>query len=340
MTYQDVRNSAREKMAPKCRVCRECNGAACRGEIPGVGGKGTGRSFLRNCEQLARVKVNMDLINKNRGQDTSVELFGHSFAAPVFAAPISGMDNNYNGYFTEKTYAQALVPGCIRAGCAAFTGDGAPEEYFSAPLEAVRAADGIAVPTVKPWDKKTVYAKIDRAKEAGAMAMAMDIDAAGLPILAAAGVSVASKDVAELSEIVSYAEIPFLLKGVMTAIGAIKALECGAYGIVVSNHGGRVIDDTPATIEVLPEIKAIIGEKMKIFLDGGIRSGVDVFKALALGADAVLIGRPYVVAACGGGEEGVELYTKKIISELRETMKMTGCATLEDIKADKVKVLD
>lgn len=339
MTYQEILDNARKKMAPQCRVCRECNGAACRGEIPGVGGKGTGRSFLRNCERLSQVKINTDLIYRDRGQDTSRNLFGRKFAAPVFAAPISGMDNNYNGYFTEKTYAQALVPGCIRAGCAAFTGDGSPEEYFSAPLEAVRAAGGIGVPTIKPWAKEAVFAKIDRAKEAGAMAVAMDIDAAGLPILAAAGVSVSSKGVSELSEIVSHARIPFLIKGVMTAVGAVKAVECGAYGIVVSNHGGRVLDDTPATIEVLPHIRAVVGDKIKILLDGGIRSGGDVFKALALGADAVLIGRPYVVAAYGGGEEGVALYTGKIISELRETMKMTGCATLNDITPDKVKVL-
>ena len=117
-----------------------------------------------------------------------------------------------------------------------------------------------------------------------------------------------------------------------------KCAEAGIDGIVVSNHGGRVIDQTPATIEVLPDIKSVVRDKVKIFIDGGFRTGADVFKALALGADAVLIGRPYVVAACGGGREGVTLYTRKIISELKGTMKMTGCANLKDITADKVRL--
>lgn len=338
MTWQEVLKNAKKNMAPNCRVCRECNGTVCRGEIPGVGGKGTGSSFIRNCTELAKVKINMDLIYEDKGQDSSVELFGRTFAAPVFAAPISGLSVNYNGFLTEGTYAGALVPGCARAGCAAFTGDGAPDFYFKDPLKAVKAAGGCAVPTIKPWDRETAFAKLDLAAEAGAMATAMDIDAAGLPLLAAAGKPVRSKSIAELAEISAHAGRPFLLKGIMTPVGAIRAIECGAYGIVVSNHGGRVLDSTPATIEVLPEIRAVVRGKVKIFLDGGIRTGYDVFKALALGADAVLIGRPYVTAACGGGEEGVALYTEKVIAELKEAMCMTGCASLADITPDKVRV--
>jgi isopentenyl diphosphate isomerase/L-lactate dehydrogenase-like FMN-dependent dehydrogenase len=340
MTYEELRKNARKNMAPTCRVCRECDGVACRGEIPGVGGKGTGGAFVRNCEMLARVKINMDLIYEDRGQDPSAELFGRTFAAPVFAAPISGLGTNYNGYLTERTYAEALVPGCAEAGCAAFTGDGAPDFFLKDPLAAVKAAGGVAVPTVKPWSGDTLREKMDLVKASGAMAMAMDIDAAGLPLLAAAGKPVRAKGVAELSKIAEYAGRPFILKGIMTQVGAVKAIECGAYGIVISNHGGRVIDQTPATIEVLPEIKKITGDKIKIFIDGGFRTGLDVFKALALGADAVLIGRPYVIAACGGGKDGVALYTRKIIAELKDTMKMTGCATLKDISADKVRVVN
>jgi 4-hydroxymandelate oxidase len=339
MTYQDVLENARKNMAPKCRVCRKCDGVACRGEIPGLGGKGTGSSFIRNCEALDKVKVNMDLIYENKGQDSSAELFGRKFAAPIFAAPISGLGNNYNGYLTERSYAEMLVPGCMEAGCAAFTGDGAPDNYLLDPLDAVKAAGGVAVPTVKPWDKDTVFAKLDRVKESGAMAVAMDIDSAGLPLLAAAGKPVCAKTVEELTEIHDYAARPFIIKGIMTAEAALHAVECGAYGIVVSNHGGRVLDSTPGTAEVLPEIAAAVRGKIKIFFDGGIRTGADVFKALALGADAVLVGRPYVVAACGGGAEGVALYTRKLIAELQDAMKMTGCATLADITADKVRVM-
>ena len=120
-------------------------------------------------------------------------------------------------------------------------------------------------------------------------------------------------------------------EGIMTARGAEKALEAGASGIVVSNHGGRVLDHCPATAEVLPEIVDAVGGKLTIFVDGAIRSGMDMFKALALGADAVLIGRPFVTTVYGGGEEGVQLYVQKLKAELADTMRMCGAHSLADI---------
>ena len=127
------------------------------------------------------------------------------------------------------------------------------------------------------------------------------------------------------------AEKPFILKGIMTVSGAKKALETGAAGIVVSNHGGRVLDQCPATAEVLPAIVDAVGGKMKIFVDGGIRTGMDVFKALALGADAVLIARPFVTMVYGGGAEGIQAYVSKLQAELADTRAMCGAHTLADI---------
>ena len=158
----------------------------------------------------------------------------------------------------------------------------------------------------------------------------MDIDAAGLPFLQGLTPPAGSKSVEELKQIVSWAQRPFILKGIMTARGAEKALE--ASGIVVSNHGGRVLDHCPATAEVLPEIVDAVGGKMTIFVDGAIRSGMDMFKALALGADAVLIGRPFVTTVYGGGEEGVQLYVQKLKAELADTMRMCGAHSLAEIK--------
>ena len=144
----------------------------------------------------------------------------------------------------------------------------------------------------------------------------------------------------DLKEIASATELPFIVKGVMTAESARKALNAGAYAVVVSNHGGRVMDNGLSTAEVLPEIREAVGnQRGRIFVDGGIRTGGDVFKMLALGADAVLIGRPYAIAAYGGGAEGVRLYTEKLIAELRDAMTMTGCATLADIKRDKIRIV-
>ena len=118
-----------------------------------------------------------------------------------------------------------------------------------------------------------------------------------------------------------------------------KMAEASAAAIVVSNHGGRVLDQCPATAEVLPEIAAALkGTGVKILVDGGIRTGVDVFKALALGADGVLICRPFVTAVYGGGEEGVKCYIDKLAGELADTMQMCGAHSLAEITPDMVRV--
>ena len=129
----------------------------------------------------------------------------------------------------------------------------------------------------------------------------------------------------------------YIVKGIMTVKGALKAKEAGASAIIVSNHGGRVLDQCPATAEVLESIvKALEGSGIKILVDGGIRSGTDVFKALALGADGVLIARPFVTAVYGGKADGVRAYIDKIGTELEDTMKMCGVSSLDEITRDCV----
>lgn len=207
-----------------------------------------------------------------------------------------------------------------------------------AATEAIKKAGGLGIPTVKPWNVEMVREKMALVKDAGAFAAAMDIDAAGLPFLKNFNPPAGSKSVEELREIVKAAGVPFIVKGIMTVKGALKAKEAGAAAIVVSNHGGRVLDQCPATAEVLEEIATAVDGSMKIFVDGGIRSGTDVFKALALGADAVIIARPFVTAVYGGGREGVEAYIQKIGSELADTMAMCGVSSLAEITRDCVRV--
>jgi isopentenyl diphosphate isomerase/L-lactate dehydrogenase-like FMN-dependent dehydrogenase len=202
---------------------------------------------------------------------------------------------------------------------------------------AIAASDGLAVPTVKPWNLETVKEKLKLCKEANSFAIAMDVDAAGLPFLKNFTPPAGSKTVEELAEIRELAGVPFIVKGIMTVKGACKAKEAGAAGIVVSNHGGRVLDQCPATAEVLCDIAdALKGSGVKIFVDGGIRSGTDVFKALAMGADAVIIARPFVTAVYGGAEAGVKAYIEKIGSELEDTMAMCGAHDLASISRDMI----
>ena len=184
---------------------------------------------------------------------------------------------------------------------------------------------------MKPWNIETIREKMDMVQDAGAKMVAMDIDAAGLPFLKNLNPPAGSKTVEQLSEIVNAAGIPFIVKGIMTVAGAKKAFDAGASAIIVSNHGGRVLDQTPATAEVLERIVEWNQGRMKIFVDGGIRQGTDIFKALAMGADAVLIARPFVQAVYGGAEEGVKLYIEKLAAELTDTMAMCGAASIKDI---------
>lgn len=338
MNYQEILENARTSMGPYCKACPVCNGKACTSQMPGPGAKGTGTVAIRNYEKWQDICVNMDTICENGKADTSFEIFGRTYKAPIFVAPIGAMKLHYGDKYDDLEYNNILVPACADAGIAAFTGDGVNAAVMQGATEAIRAKDGKGIPTVKPWDVNTLQEKLELIKASGSFAVAMDIDAAGLPFLKNLTPPAGSKTTEELAEIVKAAGVPFILKGIMTVKGALKAKEAGASAIVVSNHGGRVLDQCPATAEVLEEIVQAVGKDMKIFVDGGLRSGVDIFKALALGADAVLIGRPYVTAVYGGGAEGVATYTEKLITELADTMTMCGAHNLSEISREMVRV--
>ncbi|MBO5544965.1 MAG: alpha-hydroxy-acid oxidizing protein, partial [Oscillospiraceae bacterium] len=209
-------------------------------------------------------------------------------------------------------------------------------EIMKASAVDMGAVGGMGIPTIKPWNKEAVFEKLDFLKDKNIFAAAMDVDGAGLPFLKAMNPNAGSKSVEEMREIINYAGRPFIIKGIMTPAGAQKAVDAGASAIVVSNHGGRVQGAVPSTAEVLPSIVKQVKGKITILVDGGIRSGVDIFRAIALGADAVLIGRPVLTAIYGAGEEGFRVYMDKILGELKSTMTMCGAATLADITADKI----
>lgn len=336
MTYDEVLKSARGNMGPYCKVCPVCNGAACKNQMPGPGAKGVGDNAVRNYQKWQEIRVNMDTIHENKPIDTSVELFGRTFKYPFFAGLVGAMTLHYGEKYDDLAYNNLLVDACAKGGIAAFTGDGTNAKVMEGATAAIKAAGGLGIPTVKPWNLETIREKMELVKASGSFAVAMDIDGAGLPFLKNLTPPAGSKTEDELREVAEMAGVPFIIKGIMTRRGALKAKDAGAAAIVVSNHGGRVLDQCPATAEVLEDIVEAVGGRMKILVDGGLRSGVDVFKALAMGADGVLLGRPFVTAVYGGAAEGVQCYIDKIGGELEDTMRMCGANTISDISRDMI----
>lgn len=337
MTYQEVLEQARECIGAYCKACPVCNGRACGNRIPGPGAKGTGDTACRNYEKWQEIRINMDTLCENREPDTSLELFGKTFRYPFFAGPVGAVNLHYGEKYNDLSYNDIMLKACKENGIAAFTGDGTNPEVMIRAAKAIAEVNGLGIPTIKPWNMETIREKMELCKAAGAFAMAMDVDAAGLPFLKNMTPPAGGKSVEQLKEIVHMAQLPFVVKGIMTVKGALKAKEAGAAAIVVSNHGGRVLDQCPATAEVLTQIAdALKGSGVKVLVDGGIRSGVDIFKALAMGADGVLICRPFVTALYGGGAEGIKLYIEKLAGELKDTMAMCGAAKLQEIDREMI----
>lgn len=335
--WQEVYASAKQR-CEKCRCCPVCNGAACRGETPGPGGKGSGSAFVRNVDMLKNIFITMDTITDNTEITTTSDFFNHPVSLPVYAAPISGIRQNYGADLDDLVYTGQLVEGCLRAGTLAFTGDGMHDDMFKGPMQIIKEHNGYGIPTIKPWNAENMKWRIDLAAAGNALAIASDIDASGLTNLRTSVTPVGFKNVEELKELKRMSPVPVILKGILSVKGAMKALEAGVDGIIVSNHGGRVLDGCLSGIEVLEDIVRAVDGRMKIFVDGGIRSGNDVFKALALGADGVLIGRSISHAVIGDGAEGIKIYMEKIQLELKEAMAMAGCKCIADITRDHVTV--
>jgi len=331
MNYKDMLKEARENLNGSCRVCKACNGVVCAGEVPGMGGKDSGSAFVENFKSLQDVKINMRVIHNVSSPDTSVELFGKKMKAPIFAAPITGTTLNMGGKISEKEYITPVVEGCIESGIFPMVGDTAVDSFLMDNLDVLKENDGQGIVFIKPWENHDIIKKIKLAEEAGAFAVGVDVDACGLVTLSMHGKTVVPKDVEALKELKAATKLPFIVKGIMTVKDAMLAVEAGVDAIVVSNHGGRVLDCTPGAADVLPAIAEAVKGKLTVLVDGGVRSGVDVVKLIGLGADGVLIGRPFVTASFGGGREGVEMYVKKIVGEFEATMRLTGCQTVKDI---------
>ena len=294
-----------------------------------MGGLGTGAAFRANVEALRNVRFAMRCLHGVTAPDTETTLLGLKLALPVLAAPIGGVSFNMGGVDVDDArYAEAVVSGGKEAGVIGCGGDGVPPHIHESAFAAIRKADGWGIPFVKPWEGAELNAKLDKAAATGCAVIGMDVDAAGLVTLRKQGRPVSPKSPLELAAIADHvhkAGAKFMIKGVMTVADAQVALEAGVDALVVSNHGGRALDHTPGTAEVLPRIAAFVHGRIPVLADGGVRDGADVLKMLALGASAVLVGRPYAMAALGGLEAGVRAYTEELRSTLISAMTLTAC---------------
>ena len=319
-------------------MCPVCNGKVCGNTIPGPGAKGIGDVAIRNYDMWKEIRVNMDVISDIDEPDTETDLFGYNLRLPLIAGPVGAVNLHYGDKYNDEEYNLKLIKACHDAGIVAMTGDGTDEDAMRSACEVIKSFGGQGIPTVKPWDIDTLKNKLGLIKDSGSRAFAMDIDAAGLPFLKGRIPPAGHKTVEDLREIASLGEKPFIIKGIMTPKSAEKAVSAGAKAIVVSNHGGRVLDQCPATAEVLPEIVDAVGGKCKVLVDGGIRDGLDIFKALAVGADAVLMARPFVNAIYQGGEQAAIEMVAKFATELKDAMSMCGAKRIKDIDKSMIRI--
>ncbi|MCH3968295.1 MAG: alpha-hydroxy-acid oxidizing protein [Atopobiaceae bacterium] len=333
MTYAEIAHEAQGKMGP-CHACPVCDGRACTNHIPGPGAKGTGNVSTRNYEAWCTFRLNMDTLHASFVPDLTTEFLGRTLSLPVMVGPVGDVQRHYGTAFDDVTYNECVLTAAASAGTVAFTGDGLRPEVVEGAASLIGRLGGAGIPTIKPWAADVVRQKLDLVRAADPVAIAMDVDAAGLPFLKDQDPPAGFKSVKELASIISDCDQPFIVKGVMSASGAEKAVKAGAAAVVVSNHGGRVLDGVPSTAEVLPDVVDAVGDDVAVLVDGGIRSGTDVFRALALGADAVLLARPFVVAAYGNGQQGVRDLISVLSDELADVMGMCGAASIDDIDED------
>ncbi len=335
--------TAREKFNNEfCWVCKVCDGGYCASGVPGMGGRGDMNTFRDNFNALAEYKITpayTTVENKVQAPDTTFRLFHDDrleLLAPVFSAPITGSVTNMGGSITEYDYALETGTAMKHLNLMPTFGDGAAADKYKTGLHAIEML-GTGIPIFKPrTDQTELIRRIQEAEKAGAVGWGMDIDGVSFKTMVLKSAETRHKSLAELRELASVSKLPFIIKGVMTEQDAATAIEAGASAIAVSNHGGRVLDGMPGTARVLPQIAAFIrrnAPRVQVLADGGVRSGADIFRMLALGADAILIGRPIAIMAVGHGRAGVMRLLQYYIAELRQTMKVCGVSKLTDIEA-------
>lgn len=338
MNYTDVLESARKNIGPNCKVCPVCNGLGCGNTLPGPGSKAPGNGANDNYNAWRKIKLNMDTIVPNTEIDTSTELFGRKLSFPLVSGPIGSIRMQFNPTDDIRDFNDQCMAACENMGLLHFYSTGLQKEIQEANAKSRRAHGNCGVPIINPEDDAEIIRQMDYcSSELAPPAIGVVVDSAGLPHLKACNGTGGTKSIDQLRLLKENAQVPFIVKGIMTPESALKAIDAGADAIIVSNHGGRALAETPATAEVLEEIADAVQKRAKIIVDGGIRSGLDLFKAYALGADACLICRPVLISYYGAGQEGMECYFSKLLDELKDTMYMCGARSISEITRKMIR---
>ena len=250
------------------------------------------------------------------------ELYGAKAATPIMTAALSHLD-----HFMHPGAAEALAKGAKAAGAILWYGMAEEEE-----IERLAAFGGPMIEIIKPYaDRDIIRRKIAHAEKLGLLAVGIDIDHPfaddGSPDIVS-GYEMSALMTDELREICQSTNLPVIIKGVLSTRDAEKCLDAGARGLVLSHHNNRIEYALPP-LALLPEVVEMTYGQVPVFVDCEIKTGMDAFKALALGAKGVCIGRPLMTAIKQDEENGVRDYLIKATSKLKKAMAYTGCTTLE-----------
>ena len=337
MTYSQILENAEINIGPNCKVCPVCNGLGCGNIIPGPGSKAPGNGANDNYTAWRKYSIELDTLVPSMTVDTSVKFLGVDCSLPLIAAPIGDLSTQFNHKDDIREYNDDVMNACASEKIIGTFGDGLSKDTLPSGLKSALKYSAAAIPVLNPLSNDEIKANIDIIKEYQCPALCIVIDSAGLPHLRKSNSNAGVKSVDDLRMLKEYAGMPFIVKGVLNAKVAEKAIDAGADVIIVSNHGGRVLPYAPATADVLPEIADAVCGRAKIIVDGGIRSGADIFKALALGADMVMICRPFLISWYGGKVEGVKLLIDKLRDELSDVMYMSGAADIKSINREMLR---
>ncbi len=329
-------------------------------------GTGDGITLAENRAAFDRLRLLPRILADLRDGNTSLELFGRRHEAPLLLGPVAYQRLAHpEGELASVRAATALGTGMVVSTLSSFTleeiadaargaaqelGVAVPPLWFQLYLQEDRTFSTELIRRAEAAGYKAVMLTVDASIKRATLTLPPGVDAAnlrGMPrlrqtadaggrILFGTPLTAAAPRWDDLAWVREQTALPLLLKGVMAAPDAAQAVALGADGLVVSNHGGRVLDGMPSALDVLPAIANATGGKVPLLMDGGVRRGTDVTKALALGASAVLLGRPQVHALAVAGLAGVAHMLHLLRAELELAMAQLGCPTLKDISADRL----